>query len=100
VETVASIVCVWQTFLMEELLSPLITPFILCFRLRHKAADIIDFYHKFTVDVTGVGDVCSFAQMDVQKHGNPQVISRLNHMLMFTHHHSGLATLPSVGAIL
>jgi len=58
---------------MEELLSPIVTPFILCFRLRHKAADIIDFYHKFTVDVTGVGDVCSFAQMDVQKHGNPQV---------------------------
>jgi len=58
---------------MEEMLSPLITPFILCFRLRHKAADIIDFYHKFTVDVTGVGDVCSYAQMDVQKHGNPQV---------------------------
>jgi len=58
---------------MEELLSPVVTPFILCFWLRHKSADIIDFYHKFTVDVTGVGDVCSFAQMDVQKHGNPQV---------------------------
>ena len=65
---------VFQTFLMEELLSPVITPFILCFWLRRKAVDIIDFYHKFTVDVTGVGDVCSFAQMDVQKHGNPQVI--------------------------
>jgi len=55
-----------------------VTPFILCFHLRHKAADIIDFYHKFTVDVTGVGDVCSFAQMDVQKHGNPQASLLLN----------------------
>ena len=25
------------------------------------------------MEVTGVGDVCSFAQMDVRKHGNPQV---------------------------
>lgn len=58
---------------MEELLSPIVTPFILCFSLRRKAADIIDFYRNFTLDVTGVGDVCSFAQMDIKRHGHPQV---------------------------
>ena len=60
-------------YLLEELLSPLITPCVLTFSLRHKALDIVDFYRNFTVEVTGVGDVCSFAQMDVRKHGNPQV---------------------------
>lgn len=57
--------------LLEELLSPLLTPFILCFHMRPRALDIVDFYRNFTIEVTGVGDVCSFAQMDVRKHGNP-----------------------------
>ncbi|XP_054011794.1 autophagy-related protein 9A isoform X1 [Hylaeus anthracinus] len=57
--------------LLEELISPLLTPFILCFHMRHRAIDIVDFYRNFTIEVTGVGDVCSFAQMDVRKHGNP-----------------------------
>ncbi|XP_034935607.1 autophagy-related protein 9A isoform X2 [Chelonus insularis] len=57
--------------LLEELLSPLLTPFILCFRMRNRALDIVDFYRNFTIEVTGVGDVCSFAQMDVRKHGHP-----------------------------
>ncbi|XP_058809457.1 autophagy-related protein 9A isoform X2 [Phymastichus coffea] len=57
--------------LLEELISPLLTPYILIFKLRYKALDIVDFYRRFTVEVTGVGDICSFAQMDVRKHGNP-----------------------------
>lgn len=57
--------------LLEELVSPLLTPFILCFHMRQRALDIVDFYRNFTIEVTGVGDVCSFAQMDVRKHGNP-----------------------------
>ncbi|XP_034184864.1 autophagy-related protein 9 isoform X2 [Osmia lignaria lignaria] len=57
--------------LLEELISPLLTPFILCFHMRQRALDIVDFYRNFTIEVTGVGDVCSFAQMDVRKHGNP-----------------------------
>ena len=31
----------------------------------------MDFFRNFTVDVVGVGDVCSFAQMDVRRHGHP-----------------------------
>ena len=37
----------------------------------HKSQEIVDFFRNFTVDVVGVGDVCSFAQMDVRRHGNP-----------------------------
>ena len=53
-------------------ISPNATPFILFYSLRPRAPQIIDFFRNFTVDVVGVGDVCSFAQMDVRKHGNPE----------------------------
>lgn len=57
-------------YLFEELLSPLVTPIVLCFSLRHKSMEIVDFFRNFTVDVVGVGDVCSFAQLDVRKRDN------------------------------
>ncbi|XP_033762033.1 autophagy-related protein 9A-like [Pecten maximus] len=60
------------SYLIEELLSPLVTPFILCLSLRYKSLEIVDFFRNFTVTVVGVGDVCSFAQMDVRKHGHPE----------------------------
>ncbi|XP_069502068.1 autophagy-related protein 9A-like isoform X3 [Ambystoma mexicanum] len=62
-------------FILEELLSPIITPFILIFSLRHKSLEIVDFFRNFSVEVVGVGDICSFAQMDIRKHGNPQWLS-------------------------
>ena len=52
-------------------MSPIITPLILIFQLSNKSQEIVDFFRNFTVDVVGVGDVCSFAQMDVRRHGNP-----------------------------
>ena len=60
-------------FILEELLSPIVTPLILIFCLRPRALEIIDFFRNFTVEVVGVGDTCSFAQMDVRQHGHPQV---------------------------
>lgn len=59
-------------YLVSELLSPITTPLILLFYVRPKALDYVDFFRNFTVSVVGVGDVCSFAQMDVRKHGNPE----------------------------
>ena len=96
-------------FLLDELLSPVVTPLVLIFGLSHRTQvslstlkyavdlprfywsllsvniscppkisinllliqEIVDFFRNFTVDVVGVGDVCSFAQMDVRKHGHP-----------------------------
>lgn len=57
-------------YLLQELLSPIITPYLLWYHVRARSLDIVDFYRNFTVTVE-VGDVCSFAQMDVRKHGNP-----------------------------
>nr|XP_020833498.1 autophagy-related protein 9B isoform X5 [Phascolarctos cinereus] len=61
--------------LLEELLSPVLTPLALLFWFRPRALEFIDFFRHFTVDVAGVGDVCSFALMDVKRHGHPQWLS-------------------------
>ena len=60
-------------YILDELMSPLITPFILYFSLRAQAPQIVDFLRNFTIDVSGVGDVCSFAEMNIKKHGNSEV---------------------------
>jgi hypothetical protein len=59
-------------------MSPIITPFILLFWLRPRAAKLVDFLRNFTVEVVGVGDVCSFSQMDTRRHGNPKWLSKTN----------------------
>jgi autophagy-related protein 9 len=58
-------------YLLQELISPIVTPFVLFFSLRPKAAAVIDFFRNHTVHVEGVGDICFFAQMDIRRHGNP-----------------------------
>ncbi|XP_020655810.3 autophagy-related protein 9B [Pogona vitticeps] len=63
-------------FILEELLSPIVTPFLLIFALRARALDIVDFFRNFSVEVVGVGDICSFAQLDIRNHGNPQWLSQ------------------------
>ncbi|CAH1395015.1 unnamed protein product [Nezara viridula] len=59
------------TFLMMELLSPIMTPVLLLTHVRPRALEFVDFFRSFTVEVGAVGDVCSFAQMDIRNHGNP-----------------------------
>ncbi|XP_049886330.1 autophagy-related protein 9A [Pectinophora gossypiella] len=57
-------------YILFELLSPLLCPLVLL-SLRSRALDIVDFYRNFTVCVLGIGDVCSFAQLDIRRHGHP-----------------------------
>ncbi|WVQ76748.1 hypothetical protein IAR50_006422 [Cryptococcus sp. DSM 104548] len=54
----------------DELLSVILTPFILFFSLPPCAAEIIDFFREFTVHVDGVGYVCSFAVFDFSRQSN------------------------------
>ncbi|KAI0065542.1 APG9-domain-containing protein [Artomyces pyxidatus] len=54
----------------NELVSVVLTPFILWFSLPPCAPAIIDFFREFTVHVDGLGYVCSFAVFDFQRHGN------------------------------
>ncbi|KIK58252.1 hypothetical protein GYMLUDRAFT_202734 [Collybiopsis luxurians FD-317 M1] len=55
---------------VEELLSVVLTPFVLWFSLPNCAAAIIDFFREFTVHVDGRGYVCSFAEFNFERHGN------------------------------
>ncbi|KAL5529329.1 hypothetical protein ACEPAG_5314 [Sanghuangporus baumii] len=54
----------------RELLSVIITPFVLCFSLPRCSPAIIDFFREFTVHVDSLGYVCSFAVFDFKRHGN------------------------------
>ncbi|CAD6981607.1 unnamed protein product [Tilletia controversa] len=56
-------------FLME-MVSVIVTPFILWLSLPESAPAIVDFFREFTVHVDGLGYVCSFAVFDFKRHGN------------------------------
>ncbi|KAE8227842.1 hypothetical protein CF326_g7247 [Tilletia indica] len=56
-------------FLME-MVSVIVTPFILWVSLPQSAPAIVDFFREFTVHVDGLGYVCSFAVFDFKRHGN------------------------------
>ncbi|GMS80172.1 hypothetical protein PENTCL1PPCAC_2347, partial [Pristionchus entomophagus] len=57
--------------LLEEIFSPFITPFVLIFHIRPGCRSILSFLVDNTERVEGLGDVCSFALLDVAKHGDP-----------------------------
>ncbi|KAL4558687.1 hypothetical protein LXL04_036888 [Taraxacum kok-saghyz] len=64
--------------LLEEMASIFLTPFLLIFVVPKRVDDILQFIADFTVDVQGVGDVCSFSTFDFQKHGNIKYASPHN----------------------
>lgn len=53
--------------LLEEILSMIFTPFVLWFTLPRCSDRIIDFFREFTVNVDGLGYVCSFAEFNFKK---------------------------------
>ena len=54
----------------QELVSVILTPFVLWFSLPACAPAIIDFFREFSVHVDGRGYVCSFAEFNFKRHGN------------------------------
>ena len=54
----------------QELLSVMLTPFILWFSLPNCSPAIVDFFREFSVHVDGRGYVCSFAEFNFERHGN------------------------------
>jgi len=55
---------------VQELLSVILTPFVLWFSLPACAPAIVDFFREFSVHVDGRGYVCSFAEFNFERHGN------------------------------
>ncbi|KAH8827329.1 putative transmembrane protein [Flagelloscypha sp. PMI_526] len=54
----------------QEVLSVVLTPFVLWFSLPQCAPAVIDFFRDFTVHVDSRGYVCSFAEFNFERHGN------------------------------
>mmetsp|Transcript_14643 Transcript_14643/g.17101 ORF Transcript_14643/g.17101 Transcript_14643/m.17101 type:complete len:734 (-) Transcript_14643:1005-3206(-) len=57
--------------LLREITCVLSTPYILCFVLPCKAEGIIEFISSHTTFVKGIGDVCVFSELDIERHGDP-----------------------------
>ena len=55
---------------VQELISVILTPFVLWFSLPLCAPAIVDFFREFSVHVDGRGYVCSFAEFNFERHGN------------------------------
>ncbi|KAI9122184.1 hypothetical protein K1719_006873 [Acacia pycnantha] len=56
--------------LLEEMASIFLTPYLLMFIVPKRVDDILQFITDFSVNVEGVGQVCSFSVFDFRKHGN------------------------------
>lgn len=55
---------------LEEIASVFAAPFVLWFPLSDSVGDIIQFVRQFTVNKSGVGDICSMSAFDFIRHGN------------------------------
>ncbi|KAF7818411.1 autophagy-related protein 9 [Senna tora] len=64
--------------LLEEIASIFLTPYLLLFVIPKRVDDILQFIADFTVNVEGVGHVCSFSVFDFQAHGNSNYGSPCN----------------------
>jgi autophagy-related protein 9 len=56
--------------LLYELVGVLVAPMVLCVSLPRCALSIIDFIVDHTVELDGIGSVCSFSLFDFRRHGN------------------------------
>uniref|UniRef100_A0A0N4ZZ61 Autophagy-related protein 9 n=1 Tax=Parastrongyloides trichosuri TaxID=131310 RepID=A0A0N4ZZ61_PARTI len=65
-------------YILEELLSPILTPIILLLYIKPRSKEIVQFFHLYTVNLDGIGDVCSFSEMNVEKHGDTDILTSVN----------------------
>ncbi|KAJ0966621.1 hypothetical protein J5N97_023538 [Dioscorea zingiberensis] len=56
--------------LLEEMASIFVTPYLLIFVVPKHVDGILRFISDFTVDIEGVGHVCSLSVFDFESHGN------------------------------
>uniref|UniRef100_A0A0N5BKE0 Autophagy-related protein 9 n=1 Tax=Strongyloides papillosus TaxID=174720 RepID=A0A0N5BKE0_STREA len=65
-------------YIFEELLSPILTPLILLLYVKPRTKEIVQFFHLYTVNLDGIGDVCSFSEMNIEKHGDQDIVTSIS----------------------
>ncbi|KAK6205360.1 autophagy-related protein 9 [Scheffersomyces amazonensis] len=53
--------------ILNEILSVILTPFLLWFKVSNSSGAIIDFFREYSVHVDGLGYVCSFAMFNFEE---------------------------------
>lgn len=59
-----------STTIFEELISPIVVPYILIRHLRSKSLEIVDFFRVYSLELTDIGDVCTFSQFGFHQNGH------------------------------
>lgn len=63
--------------IINEILSLILTPFVLWFKVSHNSSAIVDFFRDYSIHVDGLGHVCYFAMFNFEeKDKNMLVASR------------------------
>lgn len=53
--------------IFNEILSLILTPFVLWFKVSNSSSSIIDFFREYTIHVDGLGHVCYFAMFNFEE---------------------------------
>ena len=56
---------------LQEIVSIVVTPFILMLYLPRCAGEIVDFVQAHSTAIKGLGHICTFALFDFERHGDP-----------------------------
>lgn len=65
----------YQLF-VRELIGLFLNPFILYYSLPKNAEELVEFFREFSVQVDGLGYVCSFALFDFERHGDMRLLEQ------------------------
>lgn len=66
----------YQLFL-REILGLLLNPYILYYNLPKNAEELVEFFREFSVQIDGLGYVCSFALFDFERHGDAKILEQI-----------------------
>jgi autophagy-related protein 9 len=58
---------------LEEIVTTITTPILLLYSLPRCADALVDFFREFTIDIDGLGTVCSFAVFDFKSGGKAAI---------------------------
>lgn len=62
--------------IVNELLSLILTPFVLWFKVSHNSLAIVDFFRDYSIHVDGLGNVCYFAMFNFEEKDKNMLLNK------------------------